>query len=279
MEETTNKRNNKQMHNGLCVMLMCIPMCYSFWTRYKGKNGFFAWLVKYFIPVLTMGVLYSEYSFVGFVLGLFYVYSLYEIGYIQNDCETIKKESNPTLRIDEHCLEVYESNKYFIYFCRALYILLFGVLLIFHGVNPWIVVYGFLTLPVFFVYNYVRNRRSLFIHLLLLVFRYSVPVVAAVNGFCPLCLLFLFFTYPVTLFVERSVKGKFGYRNMFIVRYVMHDYSERYSFRIKYYLIFFVITVMGVVFSMLPYINILPVALLLTTSVISKRHENLHYEK
>lgn len=262
-----------------CMILFCLPMCYSFWTRYKGKNGVFAWLVKYLVPVSVLGVAHTSYDVVQFLVGLLYVYSLYEIGYIQNDCETIKNEANPTMRLTESDLALYEKHRSLIYVFRAAQILLWGALLLGCGVNPWIVAYGFITLPVFLLYNTVRNKASLFVHLLLLFFRYSVPVVAGINGFCPLCIGYMLLLYPLTLFVERSVKGKFGYRNNFFVKYVMHDYSERYGFRVKYYSIFLVISIVCTACQLLPYVYLLPVILLLLTSIISKNHESLHYEK
>lgn len=279
MEANSDRREVRAKLDYMRLMLMCMPMCYSFWTRYKGKNGVFAWLVKYLVPVSVLGVMHPSYRVSCFVVGLLYVYSLYEIGYIQNDCETIKKESAPTMRLDRQSLDVYERNKGLVYTMRGLQILLWGLLLLWLDVNPWMVAYGFLTLPVFLLYNKVRNRSSLFIHLLLLVFRYSVPVVVATNSFCPVCLGFMLLVYPLTLFVERSVKGKFGYRSKLLTRYVMHDYSERYAFRVKYYSLLFVITIVCAGCSLLPYTYLLPVALLWLTSVISKSHENLHYEK
>lgn len=279
MERNTNNRRNESLRDNMCLMLFCLPMCYSFWTRYKGKNGVFAWLVKYLVPVSVLGVMHPSYSVMQFILGLLYVYSLYEIGYIQNDCETIKTEANPTMRLTQNNLAVYERNKLAIYTLRIVQVLLWGVLLLLLGVTPWIVVYGFFTYPVFVLYNKVRNKASLFIHLLLLFFRYSVPVVVGINDFCPICIGYMLLLYPLTLFVERSVKGKFGYRNNFFAKYLMHDYSERYSFRVKYYSVLLVISIICAVSQLLPYVYLLPAALLLLTSIISKTHENLHYEK
>ena len=279
MEKNTDTRGGQTGIIYITLMMFCLPMCYSFWTRYKGKNGVFAWLVKYLVPVATMGYVHPSYSFCSFVIGLLYVYSLYEIGYIQNDCETVKSEKNPTMRLTDDSLTVYESHRIYIYMIRILQILLWACLLICSGVSISIVLYGFLTLPTFLLYNKVRNKSSLFIHLLLLIFRYTVPIVICINTFCPTCLCFIFILYPLTLFVERSVKGKFGYQNQFFKKYLMHDYSERYVFRIKYYSILCVITIVCVVYNILPYIYLLPVMLLLLTSIISRNHKNLHYEK
>lgn len=279
MERIADNRRDKSMQDSLCLILFCVPMCYSFWTRYKGKNGIFAWLVKYLVPVSALGLAHPSYSVLLFVVGMLYVYSLYEIGYIQNDCETIKKETNPTMRLTDKSLAVYERHKLFIYISRVLQVLLWGTLLLSYSVKPWIIIYGFLTYPVFVVYNKVRNRASLFIHLLLLFFRYSVPVIVGINEFCPVCISYMLLLYPITLFVERSVKGKFGYRNNFLIKYVMPAYSERYAFRVKYYSILLVISIACAVCHLLPYTYLLPVLLLLMTSIISRKHENLHYEK
>ena len=62
-------------------MLFFIPMLYSFKTRYKGKVGISAWGVKYLLPVFFISFGLHGFSLIRFVLGLLFLYGLYEIGF------------------------------------------------------------------------------------------------------------------------------------------------------------------------------------------------------
>lgn len=260
-------------------MLFLIPMLYSFRTRYRGKVGFAAWGVKYFVPVLFISLGLPGFSFSRFLLGVLFLYCLYEIGYIQNDCETIKKETNPTMRVSHEYLSFYEQNKRLIYFVRVLEIVVLWGLLYVLGTSIGLLFYGLATLIVFFLYNSVRSGLSLVIHLILMLFRYSVPIFISVNYLSLETLLFILVIYPLTLFVERSVKGKFGYRNVLFSKYLMHEYENRYVFRVKYYAVLFIVTGAMACFSTLPCVFLIPVCILLLTSIFNARNDKLHYGK
>lgn len=262
------------------IAIFVLPMSYAFATRYKGITGISAWVIKYLLPVMFLSCGLEGFDAARFILGLLYLYSLYEIGYIQNDCETIKKETNPTLRITEEQLVAYESHKKVIYLLRFVQIALWGeVLLLLCESNVRLLLYGLVTLPVFLWYNHVRSGFSLVIHLLLMMLRYTVPVFLATNSGSAEATVFLLFAYPITLFIERSVKGKFGYRNHFFSKWLMHDYSCRYAFRLKYYAIILVVTAVTVWRALLPYTCVVPIALLLFTSLLNVRSKRMRYDK
>lgn len=260
-------------------MLFFIPMLYSFKTRYKGKVGISAWGVKYLLPVFFISFGLHGFSLIRFVLGLLFLYGLYEIGYIQNDCETIKKEENPTMRISSYELNFYEKHKVLIYVVRFLEFIVWWGLLYVSRTPILMLLCGFMTLPLFFLYNWIRNGFCLVVHLLLMLFRYSVPVFFSINYFSLKVLLFILVIYPLTLFIERSVKGKFDYRNAFFSKYLMREYADRYKFRVKYYTVLFVITVALAYFSIFSYIFLIPVGILLFTSILNAQNDKLHYDK
>ena len=261
------------------MILFFIPMSYSFKTRYKGKVGISAWGVKYLFPVFFISLGLQGFSLIRFALGLLFLYGLYEIGYIQNDCETIKKEENPTIRISSSELNFYEKHKVLIYTVRSLEFIVWWSLLYVSGTSVLMLLYGFITLPLFFLYNWIRSGFCLVVHLLLMLFRYSVPVFFSVNYFSLKTLLFILAIYPLTLFIERSVNGKFGYRNVFFSKYLMREYADRYKFRVNYYVVLFVITVMFVYFSIFSYMFLIPVGILLLTSILNTKNDKLHYDK
>ncbi len=255
-------------------------MLYSFKTRYRGITGASAWVVKFLVPVLFIAYGIDGFECCRFVFGLLFLYSLYEIGYIQNDCETVKRETTPTLRISPDDMAFYEKHKRFVYFVRLFQTVLWGSVLLFVcRTQVWLLFYGLLTLPVFLFYNHLRNGFCLAVHLLLMLLRYSVPVFLSANIFNGVALVFILFVYPLTLFIERSVKGKFGYRNHFFVKLFMHDYADRYAFRVKYYVAMLLLTAAAVCMSLLPIVYVAPVLLLLFTSILNARCGRLRYDK
>ena len=261
------------------IALFTIPMIYSFYTRYKGVAGFFAWLIKYFLPCLLVSLVYEDFSIFHFFGGIVYIYEFYELGYIQNDCETIKKESNPTLRLSQDELSVYERYKFYCIIIRLIEITIISYYLFTSGVKISILLVYACTLIVFIIYNNVRNGFCLVIHLVLLMLRYSAPLVIAINRFDVLPISLLFFIYPITLFIERSVKGKFGYRNIFLSRYILSSYEERYIFRIRYYACLLGIFVLLVFIMNYSPLLVIPVVLLLLSSIITHKNKKLQYNK
>ncbi len=112
------------------VLMFYVPVLYAIRTRFlKDKTGNF-WLAEYLFPVLLSFLLANiePISISQMLLSVACVYCFYEIGYIQNDCETIKKEESPTLRLSEDELKIYERNKWNIYMTRGVLGILFNVL-------------------------------------------------------------------------------------------------------------------------------------------------------
>lgn len=262
------------------LAIFIIPMYYAFFTRYKGATGVSAWLIKYLIPIFFVSCGLEGFNICRFVFGVLYLYSLYELGYIQNDCETIKKENAPTLRLSKEQLDMYEQNKKTIYLMRLILLVIWGTVLYYlYNVSVWLLLYGLITLPVFMCYNYIRSGFCLIIHLLLMMLRYTVPVFLAINTFGLSAAIFLLFTYPITLFIERSVKGKFGYTNHLFAKWFMSDYSCRYAFRTKYYTLMSAVTAVAVSVTLIPYTYFIPMFMLLLTSIINVRSQRLRYNK
>ena len=84
-----------------------IPFAYTWHSRIRNVRTFIGWAGKYIIPLIILGIFLSNFSWILFSLGLIYTFCLYEMGYIENDCETIKTEYNPTLRLSIDELKFY----------------------------------------------------------------------------------------------------------------------------------------------------------------------------
>lgn len=223
-----------------------VPLCYSMYTRFQGIRGIATWILKYGMLVLLASLIHKQdFCLIRFVLGVFFTYSLYEFGYIWNDAETIKKEAKPTMRLATADLSFYEQHKGDIFFVRICFSLLIGSLLFVYGTDWCLLIYSFLTIPVFGVYNRIRSKWNLHIHVVLMFLRLSIPIFMACNYVdIPLC-LWIIFVYPLVVFIELSVKGKFGYRNLFFQKYLLAAYEKKqiHTFRVRYYIVFTLVMV------------------------------------
>ena len=92
-----------------------LPMGYLLKTRLNSLAKFISWNIIYVFPLFYLAYIKLNFvitiiDFVEILGSIIVVYNFYEIGYIQNDTETIKRESNPTLRVSKDELEYYEEN-------------------------------------------------------------------------------------------------------------------------------------------------------------------------
>ena len=205
------------------MIFFYIPFLYFIKSRFSSNLKVLSWLLIYFVPlfIITGGV-----NYINFILMCTLVYTLYEIGYIQNDAETIKKEKNPTERLSKHQLSYYEFNKANIYTFRFLLSFLICYYLTNNGVS--FVYLTFLITPVFFIYNHIRSRFSLLVHFLLVCLRFSLPVLLLSNSIVLFFISILLFPFINTF--ERSGEKRFNYR-----RSISFQHKYRSLFRVLYY--------------------------------------------
>lgn len=253
-------------------VIFYIPCLYTKHTRFKGIKGFITWTFKYCLLIFLISLIYwQEFNLIRFIFGLLLTYSLYEYGYIQNDAETIKKEYKPTKRLNEKELLFYEQHKTSIYFIRICFTTLFLILLILTNVRWIFLIYSFLIPIVFILYNAIRNKWNLYLHIILMFLRLSTPIFIACNHSDIILCIWILFVYPITVFIELSVKGKFGYHNKFFQKYILCKYEKSYFhiFRVKYYTIFTLAVLLFVLSKIIPTIYLLPTFYYYTLIIIS----------
>lgn len=224
-----------------------IPGIYSIYTRYKGGKGMIAFVCKYWMICFMGSIVYVErFEAIRFILGMFLMFTLYEFGYIQNDAETIKKETRPTMRLTKEDLIFYEQNKIQIYSLRVLYALLLAALSYSLGIKWYLIALAFVTIPVFLLYNKVRCKWNLHIHIVLMFLRYAIPVFFACNHADVMLSFWMLLVHPMLIFIELSVKGKFGYYNKFLRTYILHVFDEKHinAFRVKYFTVLLLFTIL-----------------------------------
>ena len=276
MERNSFSTNIQEMQN-IKYLTFLFPFSYYIFSRCKNKNSLFAWFAKYLLPMLILVLWHYNFSFSAFAFGVATLYSFYEIGYIYNDTECIKKEINPTLRLNNDMLKWYENHKKSIYTIRIFEALCMTYLLYRLNVSYWIIIGTACILPVFMLYNSIRNRYSLFIHIVLSTMRFSMPMFIAINSFNIAFLVIIFITFPLLLFIEISVKGKFGYRSSFCTRFLLDSYDKRYGFRCKYYVVVFLVFTFGYIVALFPLQCLLLPIMLFILSYLTYKKEKFRY--
>lgn len=225
-----------------------IPLSYLYHSRQKSLKKFLSWCCVYLIPTCTLAIIQSSLSLkavLATLLGVFTVYNFYEVGYIQNDTETIKKESSPSLRLSSTDLIYYEKHKIFIYCMRFLIGIILSYSLIYILPQPqYFLLCAFSLLLIYQIYNRIRNRGNLFLYVFLISIR-----------FCSIQLLFYpdidwillacsFFVYPVPNILERASFPKY---NISFMRHLINGKAKIPSFRIKYYSIMLIISIILII--------------------------------
>lgn len=251
------------------ILIFYTPLAYALFTRFikRSKFGIIVWSTEYLIPLFIsmLIVCWTNFDVANAIISIIAVYNFYEIGYIQNDCETIKKEKNPTMRLTALQLDFYEVHKYSIYGFR----LLIGCLTTWYcveiGTNLMGIIIMWLIIPLYALYNNMRGRINLYMLLLLTTYRYCVPLYVFGHNTqgLSLALVILFMSYPIPKFIEVCADGKGNPPEKWTHIFLM-GFNDRFEFRIKYYLAMTVLCVVLSTISVIPYnLTLLPLYYLL----------------
>ena len=165
-----------------------IPFYYLIHSRLKTTFDLLSWQIIFIIPQFAITYFYLHTRSDIFIL-LFFVtqiifHTLYEVGYIENDILTTKKEKKPTLRLDRK-RGVYLKKKYInIIYVRYAVILLFIAFLFWlnsftaYRLNILsFVVVLILNRIFFFIHNNIRNRLNILTFFILSVTKFIFPLV------------------------------------------------------------------------------------------------------
>jgi len=213
------------------------PFGYLFRSRLYTFYKALSWFIVYIIPVLFLFTWNYSYSFTDilyWVLALLLIYNYYEIGYIQNDTETIKKENTPTLRLKLDEFAFYEKHKKTIYAFRI--IVNIGLLLLFKAtVSIYFVFSIFSILILYLLYNNMRNRWNLLINSGLVLTRYVAPLIFFGHFDNRILFYASILIYPLLNFFERASSKRF---NLVVIQRIVLYKGRLTVFRVLYYLFF-----------------------------------------
>lgn len=223
-----------------------IPVTYTLATRVGSIKQFVSWLIIYVVPMLSICLLYygkiNIFDIIISALSIVLIYNNYEMGYIYNDTERIKKELNPTIRLSENNLAFYEIHKVGIITCRLIFSLALSFFIYFKHGNIEFILSAWMIFFVFFIYNLTFSSWGILLHLFLVSLRYC--SIALLFGVVDINLLFLFLLFPFPNSLERTKEKKFG---VSIFHVILKDIDK---FRFYYYLLLLFIIF---IYNLLPF--------------------------
>lgn len=211
-------------------MFFYLPIFYLFKTRLLGFSYKLAWVTTYVIPVSITFFLFGETSLILLVTIILSTFSIYEIGYIYNDLELIKRETNPTIRLNAKEMQFYEENKKSIYLSRftsVILILAFSFWL-FPNDFSYILLNVLAIGGIYIIYNNIRNEWNIVLYSLLVTLKYFGFIIFKYISFE--VVIFLWLLYSCCSTIDFSTKKRF-----WTSRYIhINNYDK---FRVIYYFI------------------------------------------
>lgn len=254
--DNNNQSTTMDKHYSLRILMFYIPLLYAIRSRFIRRThiGVLFWMGEYLFPVLLSLFLadINSTSATGMLIAVVCVYCFYEVGYIQNDCETIKKEANPTLRLLPDELAYYERHKWSVYWVRILLSLAFTVYYLSESRGWEIITSLWLLFPYYYLYNTVRGRINDYLIVPLMIFRYCMPLWLYQADVDPCLYILVFIAYPFCTFIQLRARGKNGPAPRW-TKLFLKDYSNRDQFRIKYYLFLMVLVAAACMIGVMPW--------------------------
>lgn len=232
-----------------------IPFIFTKKTHYNSVSKIFVYVITYFFPVLlvaflenfTVGISILGF-FIPFALAFVSYVNMYEIGYIWNECETIKKEINPTKRLSEKNLEFYEKRKTMIYIERFFITIILNFLLSFFISRKSLILFSsaeILSLIVFFIYNNVRGKITQLIYLFLSILKYTSVLFCFSENLSISVFIAAIFVFPLVRTMEyKAHYGTDSDINLFFRKYIIrYDISKITIFRVWATFIFLALSI------------------------------------
>ncbi len=218
-----------------------VPLAYLFATRLQGRLGVLSWVCIYPVPILLSVTLFGHgqlesSSVLAVLLAMLATYGLYELGYMDNDVVTVRREAAPTHRLSSTEQGFYEERYAVIVGLRLLFVgvCALGVVLLVqaNSAGEYLFLGGLAVIAIAFqIYNGTRGRINLPLQLVLVSARFCLPGAVAIYWGHVSYLLVMLLCFPLPNLLERS--GEPRYRLVFLT--MLH--THRHGFRVVYYLL------------------------------------------
>lgn len=222
-----------------------IPGYYLIHSRLKRKSEQFSFL--YVFPLFLGVFIYLELKiaqgiveyFFSFLIAFLSWVSSYEIGYIENDTQTIKSESNPTLRLEpDEITYLQKSYSYLVWLKFIISVLLLGILWLINfsellSLNLPLFVFVICIARLFFyAHNNIRSRWNILTYFSLSTIKYfSIPILF-ISFFNHLSFYAgLILVFPIIRTAEHASKIKYR------IGFLKPIASNLDKFRVGYYFV------------------------------------------
>lgn len=252
-------------------LVFFMPLWYTYYTRLRSPMKCLSLFFIYLIPVSFLfftEVSWEAFSFRGvllLLLSIMALYNTYEIGYIQNDTETIELEVTPTCRLTEAQLVFYHENRFFIYTWRVLLsIILVGCLAIYVNLLGILLFLGVLLLILltYQLYNRIRNHLNMLLYFVLVSLRYLAPLILLIDCLSFKLCLSVWMIFPIVKTLEfRSTKPASVTTNIYFRKYILRfDKSRLTGYRAIAYVLLTLFSLLLYVVDYFPITYVIPVA-------------------
>lgn len=206
------------MNRRSILPVLVVPFAYFLKTRLRGGVQRVSWVFVYFVPVFIGYAIVASGNGIGleaFLVAYILVNYVYENGYIQNDYCTIRKESNPTIRLtQEELAEIGQKKRSIIAIRLATIILLTTTVFLLSKDLGFFVInlFGCIILQLLYLlYNNIRNRLNLILVVPLSFLRFYLPIASIyvlIGEWLELAFLVLLYPMPKALEFTRQPRYK-----------------------------------------------------------------------
>lgn len=194
-----------------------LPFVYFISTRLGGKAAILSWIMIYPVALLVSVApdLGGANALPAMLLAMLATYSLYELGYMDNDTRTVRGEISPTERLDTGEKDYFGRMGWLIFAVRLVVVVAAcssiaalscgtpdGRMAFFAGLGVIAIVFP--------LYNSLRGRANLPLHFVLVVCRFCLPgMVVTTHGFAEY-LGMTVAAFPFINLLERAGESRYG---------------------------------------------------------------------
>ncbi|MEM7364091.1 MAG: hypothetical protein AAF525_08695 [Pseudomonadota bacterium] len=191
-----------------------LPLGYFLATRVPGTIASISWAAIYIVPLLLIGTL-AQLPLIDAIaiqlLAMVIIYTIYELGYLQNDALTTRTETSPTLRLTPD--EMLMVGRWFPGIILARVIIAALLLALLETLNPpgldALMFCIVILIPTFLTYNLTRGAINVPLHFILVSVRFSAPVLVLIPETDVMLVLYLILMFPLINTMERAAEPRY----------------------------------------------------------------------
>lgn len=224
------------------------PYTYGFATRAKTALDKLSFFAVFVFPLLVVSFIGSnDYlkTAVRFAIGFTVLYVVYEIGYLQNDVYTTKREAHPVIRLSPEDHALVSKHAALLIAIRILYAVLGLLLLVYLEQSNVLAFAGVLIMLfcVFDMHNTVRSKANALTYLILCSLKYfALPFLLLPQERLGLALIAVFVSFSLPRSIEHASKPKYSLP-------LFSSIGNHDKFRVIYYAVLSVLSFVGWYFS------------------------------